>query len=258
MQYLRDQCSERAWPLGELNLPRPLVTEKAFPEDEWVLQGAVNTTEPHDVSTSLVYEKRFGARNQLEFVAPFNFRDRQNASWVGGIGDLVFGYKRNLFHSIKSGSILSVQGEVALPTGNRTKELGNGFTVFETFAMFGQILPRRSFFQIQTGAELPAHTENAPRAGFFRIAAGKTFAANHGFGRIWTPMVEALSDHEFETGAKTNWDVVPQMQVSLSKRQHILFNVGVRTPANNRTGRPTQLMFYVLWDFFDGGLREGW
>lgn len=32
MQYLREQCSDPAWPLGELNLPRPLVTEKAFPE----------------------------------------------------------------------------------------------------------------------------------------------------------------------------------------------------------------------------------
>jgi hypothetical protein len=48
------------------------------------------------------------------------------------------------------------------------------------------------------------------------------------------------------------------MQVSLSKRQHVFLNFGVRTPANNRTGRATQVMFYVLWDFFDGGLREGW
>src|SRR5262249_6091622 len=37
MQYLREQCTEPAWPRGELNLPRALVTEKAFPEDEWVL-----------------------------------------------------------------------------------------------------------------------------------------------------------------------------------------------------------------------------
>ena len=42
MQYLREQCSEPKWPLGELNLPRPLMTEKAFPEDEWILTGSVN------------------------------------------------------------------------------------------------------------------------------------------------------------------------------------------------------------------------
>jgi hypothetical protein len=89
-------------------------------------------------------------------------------------------------------------------------------------------------------------------------AIGKTFAENHGNGRIWTPMVELLSAHDLVSGAKTNLDVVPQMQVSLSKRQHILASLGVRTPVNNTSGRQTQVMFYLLWDWFDGGLREGW
>jgi len=51
---------------------------------------------------------------------------------------------------------------------------------------------------------------------------------------------------------------VPEVQFSLSKRQHILANVGVRRPVNNTFGRTTQLVFYVLWDWFDGSLREGW
>jgi hypothetical protein len=71
-------------------------------------------------------------------------------------------------------------------------------------------------------------------------------------------MVEFLSDRELENGAATDWDIVPEFQVTLSKRQHIRANFGVRTPLNNRNGRSTQLAFYVLWDFFDGGLREGW
>ena len=71
-------------------------------------------------------------------------------------------------------------------------------------------------------------------------------------------MVEFLADRDLETAARTNWDLVPQMQVSLSKRQHVMANFGVRMPANNRTGRSTQLIFYVLWDWFDGGLKEGW
>jgi len=131
-------------------------------------------------------------------------------------------------------------------------------TTFETFAAFGQILPARSFIQVQTGAELPTDPDKATRAGFFRTAIGKSFAQNQGFGRSWTPMTEFLADRDLVSGAKTNWDIVPQMQVSLSKRQHILASVGVRTPMNNTLGRSTQLMFYVLWDWFDGGLKEGW
>ena len=258
VQYLRTLCDDPAWPPGELNLPRALMTEKAFPEDEWVLTTAVNTKGPAYVSTDLIYEKRFGKRNQLEFAAPFSALKRDSGSWIGGIGDLVLGYKRELFHSSRTGSILSVQGEMAMPTGNRSKDLGSGVTIFETFAAFGQRMPGRSFFQIQTGAEMPTDTEKAPRAAFWRTAIGKTFVQNQGFGRIWTPMVEFVADRDLETGARTNWDVVPQMQVSLNKRQHVMMSAGLRRPVNNIAGRTTQVMFYVLWDFFDGGLREGW
>jgi hypothetical protein len=93
---------------------------------------------------------------------------------------------------------------------------------------------------------------------FWRTAVGKTISQDRGFGRAWTPMVEFLADREFETGAKVNWDVVPQFQVTLSKRQHIMANFGVKIPANNTAGRPIQLVFYLLWDYLDGGLREGW
>ncbi len=256
--YIRTLCDDNTWPLGELNLPRTFFTEKAFPEDEWVLTSTVNTKSPGAISGELVYERRFGARNQLELAAPFAFLQRDNRSWVGGLGDLVLGYKRVLLHSGGKGSILSLQGEVNMPTGNRIQNLGSGVTTFGTFAAFGQRLPHLSFFQVQGGAELPANTSKAPQAVFLHTAIGKTFAQNRGFGRIWTPMVEFLADRDLEMSAKTNWDIVPEMQFSLSKRQHILANVGVRRPVNNTLGRTTQLVFYVLWDWFDGSLREGW
>jgi mono/diheme cytochrome c family protein len=255
--FLRSRCEESAWPLGELNLPRTLFTEKAFPEDEWVLTSAVNTNGSGEVSGELVYEKRFGKRNQLEFAAPYGFIQGTDNGWDGGIGDLVLGYKRVLFARGTS-SILSVQGEVIAPTGNKEKGLGAGVTTFETFAAFGQNLPRSSFFQMQTGFELPTDTTNIPNVYYWRGAVGKMFTQNGRVGRAWTPMVEFLADRELETGASTNWDIVPEMQITLSKRQHVRLNVGVRTPMNNTAGRSTQLAFYMLWDFFDGGLREGW
>jgi hypothetical protein len=253
--FLRSRCEESGWPLGELNLPRTLFTEKAFPEDEWVLTTTVNTNGPGEVSSALIYEKRFGRRNQLEFAAPFTFL--QNDGWEGGIGDLVMGYKRVLL-SMGTSTILSAQGEVSIPTGNKTKGFGSGVTTFETFAALGQNLPRSTFLQIQTGFELPTDTEQISNAYFFRAAAGKILTPNGPAGRAWTPMVEFLADRELESGATTDWDIVPEVQVTLSKRQHLRLNVGVRTPMNNRPGRPTQLGFYLLWDFFDGGLREGW
>jgi hypothetical protein len=46
--------------------------------------------------------------------------------------------------------------------------------------------------------------------------------------------------------------------VTLNRRQHIRASVGVRTPVNNRMGRSTQIVFYLLWDWFDGGFTAGW
>jgi mono/diheme cytochrome c family protein len=258
MQYLREFCTEPGWPRGELNLPRALVTEKAFPEDETVITTAFNATGAPGVSPEITYERRFGSKNQIEVSIPFSFQHQDSGSWLGGVGDIVLGYKRVLFHSLRTGSIFSLQGEAVLPTGNKDRGLGSGVTTFENFAAFGQMLPKMSFVQAQVGAELPTHTDDAPKAMFWRTVVGKTFAQNKGLGRIWTPMVEFLADRDLVDGAKTNWDVVPQIQVSLSRRQHILANIGVQFPMNNTLGRSTQVVFYLLWDWFDGGLRDGW
>jgi hypothetical protein len=159
---------------------------------------------------------------------------------------------------LKSGSIVSVSGEAVLPTGNKARGLGSGVTIFEAFATYGQILPANSFFQFQGGVELPTHRDDAAKAIFWRSTLGKSFRQGLGFGRLWSPMVEVLADRELLSGGKTNWDVLPQIQVTLSKRQHIRANAGVRFPVNNTSSRSTQVMFYLLWDWFDGGLREGW
>ncbi|MBI4888256.1 MAG: cytochrome c [Acidobacteria bacterium] len=257
MAYLREQCPDPAWPLGELNLPRALFTEKAFPEDEWVLTTAANTNRDGGVSSAIIYEKRFGVRNQLELVAPFS-AVQQGRTWNAGVGDLVAGYKRVLFSSLPAGSIVSAVGEFAVPTGHAERGLGLGVPKVETFAALGQILPRLSFIQFQAGGELPTDPARAPRAAFGRLAFGKSFAGNQGFGRLWTPIVEVLVDREFSPDAHTSWDIAPQFQVSLNRRQHIRVNVGVKHPVRNTDGRSTQVVFYALWDFFDGGLRDGW
>ena len=44
MAYIRTLCTDASWPRGELNLPRALVTEKAFPEDEVVYTLGINTS----------------------------------------------------------------------------------------------------------------------------------------------------------------------------------------------------------------------
>lgn len=257
IHYLRGFCHESSWPRGELNLPRALITEKAYPEDEVVLTSTINAQGAPGVMNEIVHEQRFGAKNQIEVSVPVNFAN-QNHVWYGGFGDFGLGLKRELFSSLRTGSILSVQGGARFPTGNMARGLGSGVHSFETFAAFDQLLPAKTFVQLQGGSELPIDTRIAPRSLFWRSALGKSFNQDRGLGRMWSPMVETVATRDLQTGAKTDWDVVPEMQVTLSKRQHIRANLGVSLPATNTAGRSTQLLFYVLWDWQDGKLTQGW
>src|SRR5207245_9822185 len=147
-----------------------------------------------------------------------------------GVGGTGLGVKEEMFASLRSGSILSLQGEVIVPSGNKTHSVGTGTTTFETFAAFDQLFPTNTFVQIQMGADLPRHTDISPQSLFWRTALGQSFAADHGLGRLWSPMVEFLADKELITGARTNWDILPHMHVTISRRQHIKADLGVRTP----------------------------
>jgi mono/diheme cytochrome c family protein len=257
VQYLRAFCRKSGWPRGELNLPLALVTEKAYPEDEEVITSAIQARGAPGVTSHIIHEQRFGEKNQVEVDVPINFQD-ENHTWYGGVGDATFGVKRVMFSSLRTGSILSLFGGVLVPSGNKARGFGSGTTTFETFAAFGQLFRTNTFVQTQLGADLPRHTDIAPQSIFFNTAIGQSFGADHGFGRLWTPMMEFVSTRDLVDTAKTNWDVVPQMQVTISHRQHIRGDLGVRVPVNNTAHRPVQLMLYLLWDWQDGRLNEGW
>src|SRR5262249_50926729 len=256
VRHLRTLCRDAAWPRGELNLPRPFATEKAFPESETVITTSIAARGAPDVTNDLVYERRFGARNQFELSIPFASVHDGSGSVARGVGDGGVGLKRVLVAGRTS--LLSAQGELVMPTGNKDKGLGAGTAVFEAFGAFAQMLPSDTFVQAQIGTEQPASTDEVPRAMFARMAFGRSFREELGLGRLWTPMFELVSDRDFEDGAKTKLDVLPQFQVTLSRRQHVRVNVGLQIPVANRAGRSKQIVFYFLWDWFDGGLLDGW
>jgi mono/diheme cytochrome c family protein len=261
VHYLRGFCTNSSWPRGELNLPRALLTEKAYPEDEEVITATLNASGAPGVSNAIVHEERFGVKNQIEVSVPVNFAD-QNHIWHGGFGDAGLALKRVLFSDFHaasiSGSILSLQGGVNFPTGNLRHGLGSGVTTFETFAAYDVLFPAKTFVQLQGGSDLPTDTRIAPQSLFWRAALGKSFNQDEGLGRLWTPMLEFSATRDLQTGAKVNWDVVPEMQVTLSKRQHVRADLGVSLPVTNTEGRSPAALFYVLWDWQDGKLTEGW
>ncbi len=260
MDHIRTFCRDGDWPRGELNLPRAMVTEKAYPEDEIVLTTTVGAEEFASWGYELVYEKRFGARNQFEIVVPYGLRERDAAAgggWTGGLGDVALGVKRAVFHNARSGTILSVAGEVILPVGDEDDGFGKGTPVLEPFIAFGQILPADAFLHAQAAVEVPTNQDRAENEAVWRVALGRTITAGP-WGRAWSPMVEVQGKRALESGRAVEWDLVPQFQVTLNTRQHVMANIAARVPLTDADVRETQLMVYLLLDWFDGGWLDGW
>jgi hypothetical protein len=210
------------------------------------------------VDGKLVYERRFLRRQQFEVMVPFGVDKTPGGSREAGLGDIALGLKSARIASLDTGTIFSVAGEVILPTGNQSKGFGVGVVRVEPFVALGQMLPWESFLHLQAGVEIPTkEATGVETEGFARAALGTTFI--HGrHGRSISPMVEAVAFRELTSGATTALDIVPQVQMALSRRQHVLASVGALIPALEREGRYLQVMAYVLWDWIDGGLLEGW
>ena len=264
VNHVRTFCTDNRWPRGELNLPRALVTGKAYPEDEAVMTTLIDIEGEGSILNKVVYERRCGPRHQWEIVVPFGWLETPDVvngdggtRWGSSMGDIALALKRAVYHSYEKGTIVSVAGELILPTGDDELGFGNGTTVFEPFVAWGQILPADFFLQTQLGLELTADKDKAENAAFLRAALGWTTTTGE-FGRAWSPMVELTAGREFAGDADIFYSVSPQSQITLNKRQHIMANIGFRAPLNERDVRTTQIVFYILWDWFDGTLFEGW
>lgn len=268
MAYMRRFCKNTHHdPMGELNLPRAIVTEKAYPENEVVVSTVANASGLPSWTTDVIDERTvIDDRTQLETDVPINYANLKpdaggpgpRGGFTEGVGDITLGLKRELFSSLRTGSILSAQGGILLPTGDSNRGFGAGTLQFEPFAAYDQLFPTNTFVQTELGADLPWDTSIAPRSMFARIAVGQAMARDHMLGRLYSPMVELLASRDFKQGASTDWDVLPEMQVTVSRRQHIRVAAGWRQPFTDTAGRPAQLNFYLLWDWADGRFWDGW
>lgn len=264
LRHVRTFCTESSWPRGEFNLPRPLYTEKAYPEDEIVVTSAIDPQNNQSAEFEYLYEKRFGPRGMIEVALPFIHRDAPADISVGevdgeanfGIGDVSLGYKHTLYHNLERGKAFALGGEVIFPSGSARKGLGSDSTVLEPYIAFAQLLPSDSFVQLQALTEFTLNGVKEDEMGL-RVAFGRTITEGE-FGRAWSPMLELLASRELVDGAETRLDLAPQVQISLNTRQHILLNIGLRVPLTNTADRDTEFVVYLLWDWFDGGFFDGW
>jgi len=264
--HVKGFCPEKKWPPGEFNLPKALYTGKAFPENEVAWSVSSTLSEPVSIGGKFVVAKRVGARHQIEGAIPFEVKQIETTDangqvdtrWGEGAGDIAVAWKSVMWFSPVAGNIGSVTLDVFFPTGDEADEISDGIFAFEPAFAFGQIIPHVGFLQLQGGAELSTNTDKKSHGVFWRGAFGHTFRRG-GFGRAVSPMIEVLGGTELgQAQTVVDWDIVPGIQIALSKRQHIRFGTGVLIPLTDFEERQMEVKAYLVWDWYDGGFTEGW
>ena len=228
VRYARSLCGESGWPPGELNLPRPYLVEKAFPENEWVVTEAGR-------GQALIYERRFGKRLQIEGEARTVF-DSVDRPFDGVTAAL----KYNVWHSLERRALASLGVEATPPLGRQER------WEIEPFLSFGAN-PRPVVLQ----GEVVASWEKADgvTALSYRLGVGQEL------GRV-VPMLEA--GWTVPRKGEHALSLYPQLWVRLSRLGHVAASVGAALPAVGPEPRHPRLIAFLLWDYGDAPLSRGW
>jgi len=237
VSHIRSFCKETGWPSGNNNFPRPIITEKAFPENEFLILPAIS----HDRELELtgVYERRLGKRSMFEIGVPM-VSTNAVATRHHGIGDLEVAFKHTVFASERSPRIVSLGVEAVLPSGSQSKGIGHGTAIFEPFLTAGAML-RDWYVQTQLKMELPVDSEKAGRAFVYNAYVGRDTSAAP---NTWTLGIELNGeDHELA--------VTPQVRKGLTGTGALAASIGVTLPVNERHERGARWVGYLLWEYLE-------
>ena len=221
VSHIRGFCRDRGWPSGNSNFPRPIVTEKAFPENEFVLLPAVS----HDGEYELtgVYERRLGKRSMIEFGVPIE---------NDGVNEVEIAIKHALYTGPPS------RGAPIVSLGLETAVLKD-YGVFEPFVAAGVMLSDW-YVQAQLKGEWPTDRGKADRAIVYNAYLGRDTSAAP---TTWTIGFELNGENQELT-------LTPQVRKGLTGTGALAASLGVMVPLNERE-RGVRWVGYLLWEYLE-------
>ncbi len=252
LEYIRSFCTEPCWPRGELNFRRPLVTTKAFPEDELLLipEFAKGRNGERDWVTELSFERRVGARGEIEIGVPFAVHNVTDVATPGGIGDVSLAYKHVLYADLPSLTVASASLDLVLPSGDRDRHLGDGTVSFEPSLLAGKEI-HNFVIQGQILGVAPIDENRADRGVDYRMAFSYPLSP---LKRAWVPTLE-LEVLQNVTANQHNLLLTPQIYKGITERGHVAVAVGAQIPvAGDADPFDYRVLAFLLWEYTDGGL----
>ena len=253
VEYVRSFCTDPSYPIGDLNFPRPLFVEKAYPEDEAVAsfdyQSAIDE---RTSSIEAALEKRVGARGQIEVSLPASIVDPNGGPTTSGVGDLGLSYKHVLFADAAWRSIATARLAVSVPTGKTNGGIGSGTWVFAPQLLAGQELGP-FILQGEIAAEVPTDIARADRQMFYGLALQYRLGP---YTKSLVAGFELQQTQALDSDVHAATVLGPTLYVPLSRRGHVAFAVGAQLPVAGVRPYDWLLGSFLLWDFADGPFWE--
>ena len=221
VSHIRGFCKDAGWPSGNTNFPRPILTEKAFPENEFLILPAIShDRDKDDVVVKALYERRFGKRSMFEIGVP---------AANHGVNEIEVAVKHALLSNHTS--ILSLGFETAV---------SGDTAVFEPYVSAGAMLGDW-YLQGQVKMELPADRAKADRAFVYNAYFGRDTSAAP---TTWTIGVEINGDNR-------ELALTPQVRKGLTGTGALAASVGATIPINQRQERGARWVGYLLWEYLE-------
>jgi hypothetical protein len=256
VSHIRTFCTESRWPSGNLNFPRPILTEKAFPENEFLMLPVVSHRKEDgglpaqtDIELMSVYERRISKRAMYEIGVPVVARQTaalsipsagliNTQSSAVGFGDIELAFKYALFAS--EPGILAAGAEVAIPFGNDPNGIGHGTVVWEPFLAAGTTLGN-GYLQAHTKYEIPVDPGKADRAFVYNLYLGRDTSQAP---NTWTLGVEL-------NGENRELFVTPQIRKGLTGTGALAAAFGAMIPVTEREEQTTRWVGHLLWEYLE-------
>jgi cytochrome c len=258
VSYIKTLAGDHDYPSGDMNFILPIRTKKAFPEDEvvWKLrfQDNANNTNRDQIRNVIEIEKRIFKRTQLSLELSHKIDDGID-NGHGNFDQIEPGIKHVIYENPSSQSLASVGALLAIKT-----EESSSSDEFIPYVAAAKRLTDTLTLQGTARSTLPLEKfsdGNVELSGVMHWSPSP-------WPRSLNPGLELVASFPIDRGTGTSrksfsqLSVIPQTQISLNKRGNILLNLGAEIPLNDTDRYDYRGYVYLLWDYADGGLLDGW
>jgi mono/diheme cytochrome c family protein len=244
-RYVKSLCADPDWVPGELDFPRPLITDKAFPEQEMIVGGRFGRNSKNVSEYFGRLEYRVNGLTSIEIISRTLSINPNIGPTESGLGDTSLSVKRVVAFSPRYRTLASVGMELTLPTGSNRRGLGDGSVAFEPNLRAG-VDWKQIVMQLAGALAFSTRSSNINSLAQLNVAIGRYYSPDP---RLQiTPMIEfnTITRISGPATGETKSAILPQIRV---KWLVWALGVGVQVPITHARDFEVRPMFDVVYEY---------